>query len=159
MIKNKIITTFIVLTFGLVSKTFAIEKKCSEITDQQMAEWMNKQPEMPNIISLLKAKNLIDAEKKYALKLGNDKRAHCYLGCRIGESINFKTAGFVAWQKEYNDATDCNSDTYFEIADYNATVDGAKKGAAKPESSKAQKFCTDYCTQSFFRKRVSKKLL
>ncbi len=133
---------FIFLVF-FSSISFATED-CLEITEKQMEEWMKIQPELPSFAHLIKAKKIIDAESKYALKLGNDKTAHCYLGCRISESVNFETAKFTAWQKEYNDATDCNSKTKFEVADYGATIKGAERSFTKTANK-----CATYCKQLY----------
>jgi hypothetical protein len=114
-----------------------------------MLEWIEIQPPLPAMSHLRKAKEVIDTEQDYALTLGTDKRAHCYMGCRISEDVNFETAKFAAWQKEYNDATDCDPETHFEVADYDATIDGALKGAANLQKLKAQKICTDYCVKTY----------
>lgn len=122
---------------------------CLEITEQQMTEWQSVQPQMPSLPFLFQAKKLIDAERNYSLTLGNDKRAHCYLGCRIGETVNFDTAHFIAWQKEYNDATDCNPKTHFEIADYEATIKGALREGKISVKKKVVQACTAFCKKTF----------
>lgn len=138
----------LIFVFLLAPNAFAEE--CLEITEQQMNAWKAVRPDMPGFTDLLKAKKIIDAEKSYSLKLGNDKRAHCYLGCRISEDVNFETADFVAWQKEYNDATDCNQNTHFEIADYDATIKGARRGSSKKlVKIRTKKLCTDYCKKVY----------
>lgn len=117
-------TNAIVLIFFVSTRVFA--ETCLEIPEAQMKEWMNLRPKSPALAFLLKAKKIVDAEKDYALSLGTDKTAHCYLGCRVNGEVNFQTAQFLAWQKEHSDATDCNPDTYFDVADYEATLFGAQ---------------------------------
>lgn len=126
---------FIFLIFFLVAQVFAAQA-CLEISEQQLQEWTAMKPKTPGLTFLLKAKKIVDAEQAYALTLGNDKTAHCYLGCRIGEDVNFETAHFFAWKKEYSDATDCDANTHFDVADYEATIIGAQ-ASFKP--------CDRYC--------------
>jgi hypothetical protein len=125
------------------STTFAQE--CLEVSEQQIKQWKTSQPELPDISDLYKAKKLIDAERKYSLKLGGDKRAHCYLGCRISHEVNFETARYAAWQKEYNDATDCDPKSLFEIADYEATLKGASYAADIARKKISKKQCVLFC--------------
>ena len=142
----KIKSIFIIL---FISTNIFAAEECLEISEKQMSEWMSAQPALPDFSFLISAKKIIDAERSYSLKLGNDKRAHCYLGCRIAGEVNFETAQFAAWQKEYNDATDCNTKSHFEIADYEATIKGAKRGSEKPQLRKTKKTCTDYCKKTY----------
>ncbi|MBC7420975.1 MAG: hypothetical protein H7328_09630 [Bdellovibrio sp.] len=152
MIQNNI---FLKLIFSiLITHTSAIAAdKCAEISEKQMAEWMDKEPSMPSLSFLIKAKKLIDAKRSYSLSLGGDKRAHCYLGCIISAEVDFETANFVAWQKEFSDATDCTPKTHFEIADYDATIKGAIKGAIKGSEKslipKTKNLCADFCKKAY----------
>lgn len=125
------------------------EENCLEISKQQMAEWNAIKPDMPALTSLWKAKNVIDTERRYSLKLGNDKTAHCYLGCRISDETNTGTAQYVAWQKEYQDATDCNQKSLFEIADYEATLKGARRNTEKAAILSTKKLCARYCKKVY----------
>lgn len=134
--------TKFIFTFLLSTSTFAAED-CLEISEQQFTEWKAIKPLTPGLALLLKAKKIVDAEQDYALQLGTDKTAHCYLGCRISENVNFETAKFSAWQKEYNDATDCNPNTYFDVSDYDATIVGAIFGSQPKQ--KLRNKCASYC--------------
>lgn len=134
------------LLFLLPISIFAVED-CLEISEQQFEEWKAIKPRTPGVALLLKAKKIVDVEKDYSLQLGTDKTAHCYLGCRISEDVTFEVAKFSAWQKEYNDATDCNSNTYFDISDYEATLVGAEYGAQVNPRIRNQ--CASYCKTVF----------
>ncbi len=115
----KIIPFFIFMTLN------AFAENCLEISESQLNNWLGLRPKAPALAELIKAKKLVDAEKDFALTLGSDKTAHCYLGCRISHAISFEAARYSAWQKEHIDATDCNFQTYFDLADYDATMVGA----------------------------------
>lgn len=136
-----------ILIFILALAQPAFAKECLDISEKQMTDWKKVRPDMTGFSDLLNAKKIIDSERSYSLKLGNDKRAHCYLGCRISAEVDFESARFAAWQKEYSDATDCNPKTHFEIADFDATIKGARRGSQKPIQTK--KLCADYCKKSY----------
>lgn len=145
--QTKVISKYLILGLMLTASAQAAES-CLEISEAQMKQWVSIQPEIPNFTDLLSAKRIIDAERSYALKFKNDKRAHCYLGCRISADVNFETARYAAWQKEYSDATDCNPKTHFEVADYDATIKGAQREVKSPERAGLRKSCTDYCKKN-----------
>lgn len=115
-------TIFSILLFASVVNA----ETCLEIPEAQFNEWVKLRPKAPALSLLIKAKKLVETEQDFALSLGTDKTAHCYLGCRINSEINYQTAHYLAWQKEQNDATDCNPETHFDVADYDATLSGAK---------------------------------
>ncbi len=135
----------LIILFSIFTVAAQANQPCLEISEPEIQKWMSIQPPMPSFFDLYKAKKIIDAEQKTALKLGNDKRAHCYLGCRISDDIDYQTADYVGWQKEFNDATDCNPNTRFDKADYVATLVGAKKSKQKNIKSS----CATYCKKKY----------
>jgi hypothetical protein len=116
----KIIFSVLILSLQVFAGT------CLEIPEVEFNEWMKIRPKTPALSSLIQAKKIVDTEKEYALSLGTDKTAHCYLGCRVNAQTNFETARYLAWQKEHSDATDCNTETHFDVDDYEATLTGAQ---------------------------------
>lgn len=105
--------------------------------------WESEEPAAPGLLRLFRAYNLYQNEKSKVAKIRGDKKKHCYLGCRMAEDIDLKTSVYVAWYKEQKDLTDCNSRTLFEVADFDATVEGAEK-ALRSNSSQS---CFDICAQ------------
>ena len=99
--------------------------------------------------ALMKAYNVYTKEKKIADSLKNDKKAHCYMGCRIAQEVNFKTAEYVGWMKEDQDIRDCKASTHFDEADFVATV----KGAELAQSALDGKACFSSCQKSVRRLR------
>lgn len=99
--------------------------------ESDVSQWQKKQKPQLNVVKLLKAFKIFKAERDKANSFGNDKKAHCYVGCRISQGTDFKTARFVAWFKEIQDLTDCKMESHFEIADYDATLVGAEAGNEK----------------------------
>lgn len=93
--------------------------------------WKAKQHSQFNPIALLKAFSTYSKEKNKANSMTNDKLAHCYIGCKIAQRTDYKTARFVAWYKEMMDISDCKMDTHFEQQDYEATLKGAEAGKSK----------------------------
>jgi len=124
----------------LIPLSLIAAERCLEIPEQQMADWKSMKPPTPALGLLLKAKKIIEAEKEFSLTLGTDKTAHCYLGCRIDHDVNLETAKFIAWQKEYNDATDCDVNTHFDIGDFEATVWGTSCNDGQ---------CADFCKKLY----------
>lgn len=110
-----------------------------------LADWNHQEPAPANPFSLMKAYGIYNKEKSLSLRLGNDKTAHCYLGCRISMDVNLKTAIYVGWLKEQRDITDCNRASRFETADYTATAHGAEMGS----SLRAPEECQRACKQAY----------
>ncbi len=88
--------------------------------------WQKKNKIIPNPFQLARAYGLYKSNKKTATQLKNDKMAHCYMGCRIAQDVDFRTAKYLAWLKEEKDITDCNPNSHFEAKDYEATLIGAR---------------------------------
>lgn len=106
-----------------------------------LADWSRQEPPPANPFFLMKAYGIYNREKAVSLSLGNDKTAHCYLGCRISMDVNLKTAIYVGWLKEQRDITDCNRSSSFETADYDATVHGAEMGTSLRSAEECQRAC------------------
>jgi hypothetical protein len=106
--------------------------------DSDLYSWEHEQPSTPNIFALFSAYQVYKKERPTALKM-QDKVAHCYIGCRISEEVNVKSAVFAAWKKELDDLTDCNPRTRFEVLDFEATVDGAHQAHE----------CESYCHKTY----------
>lgn len=100
---------------------------------------------MPGPIDLMRAYSLYKKEKAQAEKLGNDKRAHCFLGCRISQHTDYHTADYVGWLKEDRDISDCNPRSHFDEEDYRATVRGAQIGESQNEAAT----CIQACKQVY----------
>jgi len=107
--------------------------------DNDVIAWKKKTHSSTNIVNFIKAYGIYSKEKAKANSFGHDKIAHCYMGCRLSQSINFKTADYLAWYKELKDITDCSMDSHFEDADYVATIVGARAGQDK--SIQCEAFC------------------
>ncbi|MBL7556738.1 MAG: hypothetical protein JNM24_13030 [Bdellovibrionaceae bacterium] len=99
--------------------------------DNDVFEWKRKYHAQFNLVLLVKAFSAYSKERAKASSFGNDKIAHCYIGCRIAQRTDFRTSRFAAWYKEFKDITDCNMDTHFETKDYEATLLGAEAGRNK----------------------------
>jgi hypothetical protein len=96
----------------------------------------------PGPFDALTAYQVVQKETDFAQKhFKNDKKVHCYFGCRIAQETNFSTARWAGWEKERRDLQDCDSSTRFELADYEATFMGAEQGL-KFESPQG---CLDFC--------------
>ncbi|WP_295900000.1 hypothetical protein [uncultured Bdellovibrio sp.] len=122
-------------------KAFATDQDYQE----ELSRWRSQAPSTPNPFSLLKAYNVYSSEKAFANSMKSDKRAHCYMGCRISQSTNYKTADYVGWLKEERDLKDCNRNTHYDEEDYVATLRGATFG----ESQKDAKGCLQACEQVY----------
>jgi hypothetical protein len=107
--------------------------------ESTVKNWNRQQHLQLNILSLLNALKVYKQDKAKSATFGNDKIAHCYIGCRISQKTSFKTARFVAWYKESIDLADCELGSHFEPADYEATVRGAHLG--KNKSVSCEKEC------------------
>ena len=112
-------------------------------TDKQ--EWASIAPESPGLFALAKAYGIYSREKDFANKLRNDKRAHCYIGCRLSQEMNYRVAEYVGWLKEDRDIKDCNKSTHFDPADYKATRAGATFGESQTDAAG----CVAVCKRNF----------
>ncbi len=118
-------------------QVFASEQEYNDIK----VRWQQQDPGFGNPLSLVKAYAIYRQEKDYAQKLGSDKRAHCYLGCRIAQETSYKTADYVGWLKEERDLGDCNLKSRYDEEDYRATVQGAQFGENQSEASSCVRAC------------------
>lgn len=114
--------------------------------------FMPLEPTAPGAIDMWSAwtvyrSNLAQSRK---FKKGRDKKQHCYMGCLMASQINYGTADYMAWYKEYLDITDCDAASYFDEKDLTATVKGAKYGAAGGLPTAPQ--CFQWCDQNIGRK-------
>lgn len=107
--------------------------------------WAHRHPGTGNPFSLIKAYKIYKNEKTKAERMGTDKLAHCYMGCRISQETSFATADYVGWLKEDRDITDCNVSTHFDEDDYEATRRGAQFG----ESQRDPQGCEQACKQVY----------
>lgn len=103
--------------------------------------WENQSPGLANPIQLLMAYNVYKKEKDFAVSLGSDKLAHCFLGCRISQETSYHTSDYVGWLKEMRDLTDCNPNSFFDENDYRATIRGGLLGNSQPDASSCQRAC------------------
>ncbi|MGZ3769990.1 MAG: hypothetical protein ACXVCP_16000 [Bdellovibrio sp.] len=119
----------------------------------ELQRWEEKAPSTPSYYSLMKAYLLYKNDKDFALKIKNDKVAHCFMGCRISQYTDYHTADYVGWLKEKKDLKDCNINTHYDEYDYVATVRGAQIG----ENSSAS--CLSSCKQIYnnFKKNLAVK--
>lgn len=144
---------FAILIFGVSAHAqeacFETEKNVSTkkmFTDEEwqiaLADWESKEPADPGIFKLFDAYQVYQAELPTANKFKGDKRKHCYIGCRISQAVSHDTAVYTAWLKEKDDLTDCAKGTYFELRDYDITVQGADLGV----NNKDPQHCFDECS-------------
>jgi hypothetical protein len=108
-------------------------------------EWQVQKPEVPGMFKLARAYSVYKKEKDFATSLGNDKRAHCYMGCRISQETDYHVAEYVGWLKEDQDIRDCKPTTHFDAADWSATNKGAQLGQSQPDA----KGCDLSCKQNY----------
>lgn len=113
--------------------------------DMHKQEWTTIAPESPGLFALAKAYRIYSREKDFANKLRNDKRAHCYIGCRLSQEMDYRVAEYVGWLKEDRDIKDCNKATHFDSADYKATRSGATFGESQPDA----KGCVAVCKANY----------
>lgn len=109
--------------------------------DDAVREWQDRHPGGASPISLWRAYNIYKKEQQKALRLGNDKRAHCYVGCRIAQEIDLHTADYVGWYKEERDLSDCNIKSHFDEVDYVATLKGAEVGEQQRDAATCERAC------------------
>jgi len=104
-----------------------------------VTDWLQVEPMAPNW-KMLKNLNATALEARdYALtKHGSDKVLHCLAGCFVATKLDYISGVYLGWLKELLDASDCNANTHFEKADFEATQAGAIIGAAK---NSCESFC------------------
>ncbi len=117
----------------------------NELWQSDLTMWEKRAPPEASYLALTEAYVVYSSEDSFALGLGSDKRAHCYMGCRIAQSVNLETATYVAWLKEDRDIQDCTRSTHFEEADFDATIAGAKMADTAPDA----KACAAICKSAF----------
>lgn len=105
-----------------------------------------KEPSRPGLYELYKGYQVYKAESALTLKLRSDKRAHCYIGCRIANEVSVPVAEYAAWYKESEDLTDCNPKSLFEWNDIIATQTGIEMVRQQPGVGN-----TEFCRQSCLR--------
>lgn len=113
--------------------------------DAALSDWQFRAPTSPGLFSLARAYAVYNKEKATAQQITNDKRAHCYVGCRISQDVDFRTAEYVGWLKEDRDIKDCNKGSHFDAADFDATVVGAQLGQSQMDATG----CMAACKQNF----------
>jgi hypothetical protein len=106
--------------------------------------WNERQPEEPGLLNLFWAHQTYKQELDTANSLKNDKRKHCYIGCRIAQDTSLEVSTYVGWLKESEDLTDCNRKTLFETLDYQSTIEGAQQGATNGDPESCYEFCQTY---------------
>lgn len=107
-------------------------------------KWEEHAPSSPSLWSLFKAHQTYKKELSAAEKLKNDKKKHCYLGCRIAQNTSFDVSTYVGWLKESEDLNDCDINTNFEPLDFASTVDGAAFAETNSSPISCFEFCQDY---------------
>lgn len=110
-----------------------------------LQEWEFRAPTNPGIFALARAYSVYNKEKTTAQQITYDKRAHCYVGCRISQEVDFRTAEYVGWLKEDRDIKDCNKNSHFDPADFDATVAGAQLGQSQVDAAG----CMAACKQNY----------
>ncbi len=114
--------------------------------------WRAIEPAMPNPVLLLRAYSVFKFEEPLAKKMKNDKVAHCYMGCRLSQETDYRTADYVGWLKEERDIHDCDGRSHFDPEDYQATLRGALGGENHPEPGLCRVLCNNaqYNTKPLF---------
>lgn len=148
-------TLLLLLVFGFGSSAYAkgacysSEKNVSTKKmftendwEEALADWDSKEPADPGILKLFAAYQVYQKELPTANTFKGDKRKHCYIGCRIAQDVSHDTAVYTAWYKEKEDLTDCVKGSYFELRDYEITVQGADLGL----KNKDPKYCLEECS-------------
>lgn len=106
--------------------------------------WDRQQPPSASLWSLFWAHQVYQKELSEANTLKNDKRKHCYIGCRIAQETSIEVSTYVGWLKESEDLQDCDRKTFFEPLDYQSTVDGALHSEKAVDSQACMDYCRDY---------------
>ena len=114
--------------------------------------WRGIEPAMPNPVLLLRAYSVFKVEEPIAKKMKNDKAAHCYIGCRLSQEADYRTADYVGWLKEERDIHDCDGRSHFDPEDYQATLRGALGGENHSEAGLCRVLCNNaqYNTKPLF---------
>lgn len=113
---------------------------------EHLENWETQAPPSPGLWSLFQAHQTYKKELSTAQKLKNDKKKHCYIGCRIAQDTSLEVSIYVGWLKESDDIQDCDKKTFFEPLDFESTVDGAEQAAVSSEPAFCYEFCQDYQT-------------
>jgi hypothetical protein len=109
---------------------------------RELERWSAKGMGSPPLSQQLRAWEIYRREGKMALDhYRNDKKAHCYMGCRIAQEADYRTAEWAGWKKEYRDLSDCDARSRFEVADYDATLTGAMYGLGTDSARECLEFC------------------
>lgn len=96
-----------------------------------LQNWNQRMPEEPTALELLWGWAIArDASQFARQNFSNDKKMHCYVGCEVAQKSNYRTAVYAGWYKEYQDLTDCKSNSGFSPDDFEATLAGARIGLA-----------------------------
>jgi hypothetical protein len=113
---------------------------------KQITDWQNEAVPFPGPLDAYSAYRIYKQEARMAQDfLRNDKKVHCYMGCRMTQEANFATAQWAGWEKERRDLSDCNANSHFEVMDYTATVVGAHLGT----QTQGRDACLKVCDRDF----------
>lgn len=116
-----------------------------DVYQTTVKDWLSREPRHPGLFDLYAAYGVYKSEQSVAQSLGNDKRAHCYMGCRITQKTNYETTEYVGWLKEDRDIKDCKKGTRFEYADFDATIVGGQKGQSEVDAEG----CISTCKRNY----------
>lgn len=115
-----------------------------------LRELMAQRPEVPSSMELSQAALIYFSEsdklKEFKSNRIVDKKKHCYVGCRFAKVINTKTAAYFAWYKEYQDLTDCDPATNYDLHDVKATLKGARYASSNVLADSAD--CFSWCNRN-----------
>lgn len=122
---------------------------------QNQAQWQadmkalnEKFPSLPNLFLLRIGYKVGVKESKAARHMRPDKRQHCYVGCRIANDASYEVAVYAAYYKEWDDLSDCDPKTDFDLKDIDATLLGAFLAAENPGGANAS-YCSTVCKRKF----------
>lgn len=102
--------------------------------------WKEFEPQQPNPLLLLRGWLIAKEASQFARQnFADDKKMHCYVGCKVSQNASFQTAVYAGWLKEYQDLTDCKSNSGFSPDDYEATIVGGRAGTNKTSN------CLNFC--------------
>lgn len=116
----------------------------AESWNETLQLWDQQQPPQASLWSLFWAHQTYQKELAAAQTLNNDKRKHCFIGCRIAQETSIEVSIYVGWLKESEDLQDCDKETFFEPLDYQSTVDGALVAESSSDSRKCMDYCSTY---------------
>lgn len=126
-----------------VNKYYSKALQCNPLesdpsTLKTVIDWMDLEPKLPDWKKLKDIQSVASAANKYASSVkASDKVKHCLAGCYIRQKLDLESAIYIGWVKELSDASDCITDTHFEVGDYYATSAGGVAGG----SMECQQFC------------------